>query len=274
MAVIIRKSWVFQSARALGTLYGNKSLRHHDGTPALKRKMSSGEQSKLEALVTFGESKRTIRYEKGDDLKTFRHHFLRTFSDILSEDVAPGDVKFQKFDGNFNEYVESRCADVYHMTWYPVSTHLPLEFKPHPIQPHVHYQFWNPVCNGLIQMDPSTPIPIVTGKGTIGNSPHTVVQAEDFGHDLFYLYFTDGHSKMYITSQGEGEPIVAVETPTPTDHSIFKVEYYWSYTLFKSVALGNNNLYLGCDKDQNATLVRMPRVAYPDPRALFTVTQR
>lgn len=64
------------------------------------------------------------------------------------------------------------------------------------------------------------------------------------------------------------------ETPTPTDHSIFKVEYFWSYTLFKSVALGNNNLYLGCDKDQNATLVRMPRVAYPDPRALFTVIQR
>lgn len=107
MAVIIRKSWVIQRTKALGTLYGGKSLRHYDGNPVLKRKMSNGEQSKLEALVTFGESKRSIRYEKDDDLKTFRHHFLRTFSDILSEDVAPGDVKFQKFDGNFNEYVDA-----------------------------------------------------------------------------------------------------------------------------------------------------------------------
>lgn len=106
MAVITRKSWVFQGARALGTLYGNKSLRHHDGIPVLKRKLSNGKESKLEALVTFGESKRIIRFKKGDDLKTFRHHFLRAFSDILSEDVAPGNVKFQKFDHNFNEYVE------------------------------------------------------------------------------------------------------------------------------------------------------------------------
>lgn len=107
MAVITRKSWVFQGARALGTrLYGNKSLRHHDGIRVLKRKLSNGKESKLEALVTFGESKRIIRFKKGDDLKTFRHHFLRAFSDILSEDVAPGNVKFQKFDHNFNEYVE------------------------------------------------------------------------------------------------------------------------------------------------------------------------
>lgn len=70
------------------------------------RKLSNGKESKLEALVTFGESKRIIRFKKGDDLKTFRHHFLRAFSDILSEDVAPGNVKFQKFDHNFNEYVE------------------------------------------------------------------------------------------------------------------------------------------------------------------------
>ena len=68
--------------------------------------MSNGKESKLEALVTFGESKRIIRFKKGDDLKTFRHYFLRAFSDILSEDVAPGNVKFQKFDHNFNEYVE------------------------------------------------------------------------------------------------------------------------------------------------------------------------
>lgn len=35
----------------------------------------------------------------------------------------------------------------------------------------------------------------------------------------------------------------------------------------------NENLYLGCEKNQNMTLVRMSSVQYPVPQALFIVTQ-
>lgn len=241
--------------------------------------------------VTFGETKRIVVFQKGGEVKKLRPLFLHAFSDVLSDDIAPEHVNLQEYRERFKDFVElsldstldgdikiraitskslkqggSWRSDVHHIPWYSVSMALPHEFKPHPIQPHVDYQFWNPVCNGLIQMDLSR----VEGNGSFGNNPNTVVRAEDFGHDLFYLYFKDGESKMYITSQGEGETIKALAPPT--DHSRFMPEPYWSYTLFKSVAPGND-LYLACNQDKTATLVRTPNVQYPDPRTLFIVTQ-
>ena len=56
--------------------------------------------------ITFRDSKRIISYEKGDDLQDSRHHFLRAFSDAVSNDVAPGHVKFQQYDETFEDYVD------------------------------------------------------------------------------------------------------------------------------------------------------------------------
>lgn len=70
------------------------------------RKLSNGKESKFEVLVIFGEFKCIICFKKGDDLKIFCYYFLRVFFDIFLEDVVLGNVKFQKFDYNFNEYVE------------------------------------------------------------------------------------------------------------------------------------------------------------------------
>ena len=60
--------------------------------------------SSRKAHVTYGDSKRIITYNKGDDVQALRHHFLRVFSDELSDDVAPANVKFQRYHDNFQDY--------------------------------------------------------------------------------------------------------------------------------------------------------------------------
>ena len=60
--------------------------------------------SSRKAHVTYGDSKRIITYNKGDDVQALRHHFLRVFSDELSDDVAPANVKFQRYDSTFEDY--------------------------------------------------------------------------------------------------------------------------------------------------------------------------
>ena len=56
--------------------------------------------------VTFGDSKRIISLPKGEKVKDLRYHFLRSFSDILSEHVAVANVKFQQFDDAFQDYTD------------------------------------------------------------------------------------------------------------------------------------------------------------------------
>lgn len=56
------------------------------------------------AHITYGDSKRTITYNKGEAVQELRHHFLRAFSDELSDDVAPANVKFQRYHDNFQDY--------------------------------------------------------------------------------------------------------------------------------------------------------------------------
>ena len=58
--------------------------------------------------VTFSESKRIINFTKEEDLKVkdLRHHFLRSFSDLLSDDVALANVKFQRYDDTFQDYID------------------------------------------------------------------------------------------------------------------------------------------------------------------------
>lgn len=149
------------------------------------------------------------------------------------------------------------------------STALPPGFKPHPIKPHVDYQFWNPVGNGLMQMDLSTQERRVKGNGSFDNNSNTVVRAEDNGHN-FYLYFKDGESKMYITPQGEGGTINAREVKISEpigEKCIFEPLYYWGYTMFQN--LKDKSLYLGCDDTGKATLVKNADLNYPNPQALF-----
>ena len=56
------------------------------------------------AHVTYSDSKRIITYSKGEEVQELRHHFLRAFSDVLSDDVAPANIKFQRYDDAFQDY--------------------------------------------------------------------------------------------------------------------------------------------------------------------------
>ncbi|KAL9955865.1 hypothetical protein ACROYT_G037258 [Oculina patagonica] len=58
------------------------------------------------AHVTFDDSKRIISYEKDEEVDGLRHLFLRVFSDMLSDDVAPANVRFQQYDDIFKDYVD------------------------------------------------------------------------------------------------------------------------------------------------------------------------
>ena len=56
--------------------------------------------------VTFGDSKRIMRYEKGTGVKELRPIFLSEFSDVLGDDISPANVKFQVLDETFKDYVD------------------------------------------------------------------------------------------------------------------------------------------------------------------------
>ena len=56
--------------------------------------------------VTYGETKRVISHQKGGEVQGLRHTFLQVFSDVLSSEIAPAHVTFQRYDDKFEDYVE------------------------------------------------------------------------------------------------------------------------------------------------------------------------
>ena len=56
--------------------------------------------------VTHDETKRIVTLQKGGDIQGLRHIFLQLYSDVLSSDIAPAHVKFQRYDDKFEDYVE------------------------------------------------------------------------------------------------------------------------------------------------------------------------
>ena len=60
----------------------------------------------LKVHVTHEENKRIISFQKGGEVKEFRHLFLQVFSDVLLDQVAPAKVKLQRYDDSFEEYVD------------------------------------------------------------------------------------------------------------------------------------------------------------------------
>ena len=60
----------------------------------------------LKVHVTHDENKRIISFQKGGEVKEFRHLFLQVFSDVLLDQVAPANVKLQRYDDSFEEYVD------------------------------------------------------------------------------------------------------------------------------------------------------------------------
>ena len=68
-------------------------------------KMWSMRESK-KLHVTFGDFKRIVNFQDGDSVLDLRHYFLREFSDILSDDIAPANVRFQRYDDTFEDYTD------------------------------------------------------------------------------------------------------------------------------------------------------------------------
>ena len=56
--------------------------------------------------VTYDKTKRVISHQKGSEVQGLRHVFLQVFSDVLSDQVAPANVTFQRYDHTFSDYVE------------------------------------------------------------------------------------------------------------------------------------------------------------------------
>ena len=56
--------------------------------------------------VTHDETKRILSLQKGENIQGLRHIFLQLYSDVLSSDIAPAHVKFQRYDEKFEDYVE------------------------------------------------------------------------------------------------------------------------------------------------------------------------
>lgn len=286
--------------------------------------------------VTFGDSKRILTLNKGEGVPELRYNFLREFSDELSDDVPPTNIKFQRYNETFNDYEDlkldakltenvklhahftkkmnekkmdfmvsqnpcsgessfelalqqrknhqttsciAHCAPVcflYHKSipMYQIVDYSAAAFeKLHPIKRNVKYKLWNPVKNGVIMFDPSTPGSVFTSGGldTSANGEN-IVESQLYGQDLFHLVF---NGSQYITAATTGTTISL--TTNPTDDAIFQPIYYWSYTMFRCNhrSTGNTGWYLGCNENDNlAVLVRVEESYdipgyYPDPRTLF-----
>ena len=56
--------------------------------------------------VTYDKTKRIISHQKGSEVQALHHVFLKVFSDVLSDQVAPANVTFQRYDDSFSDYVE------------------------------------------------------------------------------------------------------------------------------------------------------------------------
>ena len=56
--------------------------------------------------VTFDDTKRVLSYQKGAHVEGLRPVFLQVFSDVLSSDISPAQVKFQLYDNHFDDFVE------------------------------------------------------------------------------------------------------------------------------------------------------------------------
>lgn len=257
--------------------------------------------------VTFGSSKRIVQFQDGEEVKHLRHHFLRVFSDVLSDQVAPTNVTFQSYDKRFDDYLDlanntelqensrikalivskqedtkpsSFCKDHlkenwfpsfwhhYTIPWYFIQTSQPSDFKPHPIIENSPYRLWNIVSNGLIQRSPADPA-VVTCMGGF-NSDNTVIKAKHIAMNYWYLVFEEpGGTLLYITAAGGGQQ-VTVQT-SPSEEAKFEPDFYWGHTVFKSSRY--NTLYLGCDENKMATLVPMKETSYPNPQAMFIVNE-
>ncbi|CAH3175681.1 unnamed protein product [Porites lobata] len=239
--------------------------------------------------VTFGSSKRLVQFQDGEEVKHLRHHFLRVFSDVLSDEVAPKNVTFQSYDKSFDDYLDlpsntelhensrikalivSKQADTKHHCTIPLYSiqlqQLP-DVKPHLIDEDTPYRLWNIVSNGLIQRSPADPT-LLTCMGGF-NSNNTVIKAKQVGINSYYLVFEEpGGELSYITPAGGGQQVTV--QPSPSDEAKFEPDYYWGHTVFKSSHY--NRLYLGCDENKMATLVHMKITDYPNPQAMFIVNE-
>ena len=56
--------------------------------------------------VTYSDSKRILPVDKGDKVGALRYHFLRGFSDVLSDEISPRDVKFKRYDDSFKDFID------------------------------------------------------------------------------------------------------------------------------------------------------------------------
>ena len=56
--------------------------------------------------MTFDETKRVLTHRRGAEVQELRPVFLQVFSDVLSSDIAPAQIKFQLYDDQFKDYVE------------------------------------------------------------------------------------------------------------------------------------------------------------------------
>ena len=68
--------------------------------------MSTVHPTKANVHVTYGDSKRIITYIKGETIHALCRHFLSAFSDKLSDDVAPVNVTFQRYNTFYQDYVD------------------------------------------------------------------------------------------------------------------------------------------------------------------------
>ncbi|XP_068762729.1 uncharacterized protein [Montipora capricornis] len=237
-------------------------------------------QSKsLDVHVTFGDSTRIVTINEGEGLRELRHNFLRKFSDKLSDEVLPTNIKFLRYNDTCNCYEDlkpdAKVTENEKLLAYLINDESP------PISKGT-YTLWNPVKNGVIKFEPNNTSVFTNGELGITNAENTVkvklVGLNPPSKGSLYNLVYNGSPTPYITAAATGTGISLTDNSTTLTE--FEAIDHYCYVMFRceSRSSDNTGCYLGCNQRDNLAVLVCVNESYedpgryPDPRTLFIAT--
>lgn len=215
--------------------------------------------------VTYNETKRIISFRKGGNVLELKNVFLQKFSDVLPPNVSPEQVKFQRYDKRFQDFVD--LDDGYELSKDLKVRALLMENKQFlGIQINTIYQLWSPVSqknDGLLERLPNTDNKNVACSGSFGTGDNTYWTTVDKTQGIddppaFAFVFNDATTnKQYaLKGNGEGNEVTTEEEDTITDKSDVFQPTSIGAGIFSWLKQYDTELYLGCDHEGKVTLVK------------------
>jgi len=227
--------------------------------------------------VDFKGIKRSVSFEKGDEVLKLLHLVMIAFSDVGLNEVPPSSLELLKYREGVEGHVRLPLGMKLYGDTQIKMDHFSRQNKGnsqepelyHPVKKHTPYRLWNLATAFLLQRDSSNKI---SCNGNFKDMDYNTVATTTKGSrtsGFGFLFKDKVASRTYIlNATNGGKDLVAVDYTGKEELSMkFKPSYYWSFTVFRNKHY--RTLYLGCGNDGESLLLPMNSTRYPDPRVLF-----